>query len=517
MDLHRYARAIRRSWWVIVVLAIVGGVGGYVYSKRQTPVYAGHLTFYVASPQLNSQDANSTNQFAQDRATSYASLAGSDALARRIIASTPGLGLTERNLANEITGSAQLNTILFDVTIKDTSPQRALRIGRSVGKQFPRLVNDLDNTGAPAGTAAVKLTVVSGPRVASAPVLPRTKLNTIIGFALGLLLGLALAVLRELLDVSVRSAEGLAEVSGLPTLGAIAYDPEIKEKPLVIGAAAHSPRAEAMRQLRTNLQFMDATRPVRTLVVTSSSNGEGKSTVSVNLALAMAETGRRVLLIEGDMRKPRVSQLLGLERAVGLSNVLAGQNLLGDVLQQWGDSTLSLLPSGPVPPNPSELLGGKRMVEVLANCADVFDMVIIDTPPLRPVTDAAVVAAEADGAIVVFWHGHTKRGVLRAALRSLDAVNARVLGCALNMKPLTRSERRGYTAYEPELAANRRPARKDVPMAAGSAVVVAPEEPLTGPIRLAPPDIADGNAAEHANGHAPARRGRAQDAEAPPG
>src|SRR3954469_5577061 len=227
MDLRRYARALRRSWWAIVVLAVLGGAAGYGYSKRQTPVYAGHVTFYVSSPSLNSADANSTNQFAQDRATSYAALLSSDALARRVLAASPSIGLRERDLAREVSGSAQLNTILVDATIQDTSPKRALAIARAVGEQFPALISRLDNKGADGSAATVSLTVVSGPRVSSAPILPRTKLNTLIGLVLGLLLGLAVAILRELLDVSIRTADGLATFSGVPVLGTIPLDPLI--------------------------------------------------------------------------------------------------------------------------------------------------------------------------------------------------------------------------------------------------------------------------------------------------
>jgi capsular exopolysaccharide synthesis family protein len=458
VDLHRYAHAIRRSWWIIVLLAVLGAVTGYVYSKRQTPVYAAHLSFYVRSPALSSVDANSSNQFAEERATSYALLVSSDKLARLVKASTH-LTLDERDIAGEISGTAQLNTVFVDVTIKDVSTKRALLIAKAVGDQFPKLVSSLDNQGVPQGaSSAVQLTVVSGPRVGAAPVSPRTSLNTALAFLLGLILGLAIAVLRELLDVSVSTPEALAEFAGVPTLGTIALDPDIKTRPLVVGDVAYSTRAEAMRQLRTNLQFIDSTRPARTVVVTSTRDGEGKSTVSVNLALVVAETGRRVLLIGADLRRPRVHELLDIESGIGLSNLLAGQRELDEVLQPWGDSGLVVLPCGPIPPNPSELLGSQRMGELLATCAERFDLVVIDTPPLRPVTDAAVVAANADGAILVFWHGHTKRVHLQAAVHALEAVNARVLGCVLNMKPLSRAERRGYSAYYGTSTRSRGPA-----------------------------------------------------------
>jgi capsular exopolysaccharide synthesis family protein len=490
VDLHRYAHAIRRSWWIIVLLAIVGAVGGYVYSKRQTPVYAAHLTFFVGSPSLNSVDANSSNQFAQDRATSYAGLVASDALATLVKAHSH-VNLDVRGIAREISGTAQLNSVLVDVTIQDVSTKRALAIAKGVGDQFPKLVSKLDNRGEGA-SSAVQLTVANFPRVSAAPVSPRTSLNTAIGFALGLLLGLAIAVLRELLDVSVGSAEGLAEVSGVPTLGTIALDPDIKARPLVVGDVAYSPRAEAMRQLRTNLQFIDAAHPARTVVVTSTRDGEGKSTVSVNLALVVAETGRRVLLIGADLRRPRIGELLGIEAGVGLSNLLAGQRELDEVLQPWGDSGLVVLPCGPIPPNPSELLGGARMSALLATCAERFDLVIIDTPPLRPVTDAAVVAANADGAIVVFWHGHTKRNHLQAAVHALNAVNSRVLGCVLNMKPLTRAERRGYATYYGTAKKGWRPSWR--PGAASRPAARAAALAAVRPIRAAPPAGINGSA-----------------------
>jgi capsular exopolysaccharide synthesis family protein len=230
------------------------------------------------------------------------------------------------------------------------------------------------------------------------------------------------------------------------------------------------------------------------VVVTSTRDGEGKSTVSVNLAPVVAETGRRVLLIGADMRRPRIGELLGIEGGVGLSNLLAGQRELDEVLQEWGDSGLVVLPCGPIPPNPSELLGGPRMSEVLAACAERFDLVIIDTPPLRPVTDAAVVAANADGAILVFWHGHTKRNHLRAAVQALEAVNARVLGCVLNMKPLSRAERRGYSAYYETAARSRgrswRPAKVRRPPAARAAALAA-----TRPVRSVPAPVTAVNGA----------------------
>jgi capsular exopolysaccharide synthesis family protein len=207
-----------------------------------------------------------------------------------------------------------------------------------------------------------------------------------------------------------------------------------------------SVRAESYRQIRTNLQFMDLENPVQVLVVASSLAGEGKSTTATNLAMITAETGRRVLLIEADMRRPRVSDYLGLERAIGLSNVLVGQVAVTDVMQPWGTDGLMVLPCGSIPPNPSELLGSHQMVDLIDELRGMFDLIVIDTPPLLPVTDAAVASTRADGVIVVVRYGKTSRNHLNTTLQSLDAVDARILGCVLSMVPRKGSDS-GYEGY----------------------------------------------------------------------
>lgn len=445
MNARDYLGAIRKRRLLVIAFLLLGAAGGYAYSKAQTPLYGCKLAFYVGTPALNGQDANSTNQFAQDRAASYAALLSSDALAGRIV-HRYHVALPPRQLANEITASAQLNTILIDVTITDASRARATRIGKAVGTLFPVLVDDLDNA-ARQGGSAVSLSVVSGPHTSSAPVSPLTRTNVALGIALGLLLGVGLAIGRELMDVSVRDAGSAVEATGAPLLASIAYDSNVGSQPLIVQDTTYSPRAESLRQLRTNLQFIDATHPARALVVTSAVAAEGKSLVSVNLSLVMAEAGRRVLLVEADLRKPCVSELLGLDGTVGLSTILAGRAEFEDAVQPWGYSNLDVLSSGTLPPNPSELLDGPRMKRLIDIVKDRYEVVVIDATPLLPVTDAAVIAALADGAILVVKHGRTRRGQLRSAVAALDAVHARLLGVVLNMTALSRYERRGYAAY----------------------------------------------------------------------
>ena len=250
-------------------------------------------------------------------------------------------------------------------------------------------------------------------------------------------------MLRDVLDSSVRGIDTLGAVSNAASLGVIAFDPTAKRAPLIVDAAARSIRAEAFRQLRTNIQFLDVDNPVRVVVVSSSIADEGKSSTATNLAVSFAEAGEKVLLIEGDLRRPRVADYLNLARDVGLTNVLAGRAELDDVLQTWGSGGLTVLVSGAIPPNPSELLGSHQMGELLSRLKKTFEIIIIDTPPLLPVTDAAVVAAHADGAILVVRYGRTSRNQVATAAGALRAVDARLLGTVLNMVPT-----RGVDAYQ---------------------------------------------------------------------
>ena len=445
MDFFAYLRAIRKSWWIVVLLVALGGGGMLARSERATPVYAGHVGFYVSTPNLSSQTALGSDQFAQDRATTYAQLLSSDRLAGLIRRSEPDLGLSTAALAAKISGAAQLNTIIVTATVKDTSKPRLRTIVDAVASDFPLMVSQLDKT--QGAQAEVSLNVVSGPSVGSAPISPRTKLNVAIGIVIGLVLGLLIAVLRDLLDSSLTRAEDLGEVTGAPVLGAVGFDSLARRDPLVVAERANGLRAEEFRQLRTNVQFIDATERLKVLVVTSSVEGEGKSTTATNLALVFAENGTKVLLVEADLRRPKVSDYLGLERAVGLTSVLTHRVALQDAVQPWGTLGLDVLASGPLPPNPSELLGGRGMRALVDEMRERYDLVIIDTPPVLPVTDAAVLSSYTDGALVVFRANGTRRAHVAAAVRALRAVDARVIGCVLNMRPARGIDSAGYHPY----------------------------------------------------------------------
>jgi capsular exopolysaccharide synthesis family protein len=267
------------------------------------------------------------------------------------------------------------------------------------------------------------------------PSAPRTRLLTAAGGAGGLAISVALVLLWAVLDTRIRSAQDLEIVSeGTALLGSI---PVVKRKAARV-PATHDPlstRAEAYRRVQTNLSFVDATTPARVLVVTSSVPGEGKSTTAINLASTFAESGSRVLLIDSDMRRPSIATTLGLEDAAGLTTALVGRSAMADLVQRYGPGPLDVLPLGPIPPNPHQLIASDATRDLIAAARAAYDVVIIDAPPLLPVSDAAVLSTMADGVVVVVGARRVRRQQLTQSLRALAGVEARVLGFILAFAP----------------------------------------------------------------------------------
>ena len=263
--------------------------------------------------------------------------------------------------------------------------------------------------------------------------------------AFGLLIGLGIALLLELHDQTVRSEDDIIAIGAGPVLGRIPFDRGISTEPLMGAVNRQSVLAEAFRQMRTSLQFVDVERPVQVLVVTSAGPGEGKSITSSNLALSLMETGRTVLLIEADLRMPQVSNYFKLDRSAGLTDVLIDRATLDGVLRPI-EKGLTVLPSGHHPPNPSELLGSETMRTLLTELRSRFEIIVVDTPPLLPVADGAVAASWADGVLLLARSGKTTRHQVVLSLRSLESVGARLVGSVLTMMPATRGSR--YLTYE---------------------------------------------------------------------
>jgi tyrosine-protein kinase len=437
LDLRGHVSALRRFWRSVVLCTLLGIAIAVVLSWTAQPTYQSDMTFFVASSADRSNTPLQADEFAQRRINSYVGVINSERLAEAIVGDT-GLNLTSAEITQMISAAADPETVLLHVTVTDVSADRSLIVARSIAGNLDKLIGELDNRGA---QNAVQLRVISGPTLNPDPVTPRKKLNVALGFLIGLGVGIAQALLRRQIDTSVRSREQLIAATGLPTLGHLQFEASARSAPILLPQASRSRRAEAFRQLRTNLRFVDAASPVEVLVVTSSREGEGKSSSAANLAQSFAESGRKVLLIDADLRKPKLARYLDLEGSAGLTSVLIGEVDLDHVVQNWGPDGLQVLASGPIPPNPSELLGSAAMERAVRDARAKYELVIIDTPPLLPVTDAAVTSVLADGVILMVRYGKTARDEIRQSLDSLASVDARVLGTVLFLPPRGRADK----------------------------------------------------------------------------
>jgi capsular exopolysaccharide synthesis family protein len=507
VDLRDYVRVLRKRWRLIAICTLLAIGAAAAVTWQTTPKYQASTQLFVAARDTSSNVGNlaAGGQFTQARVQSYANIVNSPQVADAV-ATQLHAGLTGRQIAKEITATAPLNTVLVNVSVNDTSPQRAQAIANAVSDQFATFAANLETTPGSA-SSPVKVTVVKRAELPLSPVSPRKKLNLILGLLVGLAIGVGGAVLRETLDTTVKDPEQVQREMGLPMLGAIAYDPDATKRPLIVHADPRSSRSEAFRQLRTNLQFVNIDRAPRSLVISSSVPEEGKTTTATNLAIALAQSGMRVLLVEADLRRPRMADYLGIEGAVGLTSVLIGRAELADAVQHWGDDSarLDVLPSGPTPPNPSELLGSKGMAELLRELELTYDLVLIDAPPLLPVTDAAVLANVASGAVVIVRYGHTRREQLARAVESLRSVGAEVFGVVLTMTP-TRgpdsyyygygyrydrpASRRGKLELVTPVARGSRSSDPPATAATTTLAGTAPDAPTqpSGPASAAPPD-----------------------------
>lgn len=450
MELRDYLRILRRSWLLIIAFVLLGLAVGAGITVLTTPLYASTTRLFVSTP-VGASDINALqgSQFSSDRVASYGNLIKGNAIAEMVIVK---LHLTESaaDLSDQITANPVTNTVILEVTATDASPARAQQLSQTTAEVFSDYVPTLEGA-TPAGQSPIKATIVDAAALPTQAVSPKPKLNLALGGLVGLLLGFGVAVLREVLDTTIKTTALLEEITGAATLGTIHYDPLAPKRPLVSQIEATSDRAESFRMLRTNLQFLDVDKQSRIFTLTSPVPGEGKSTTASNLAIILAEAGYNILLLEADLRRPRVADYLSLVREVGLTTVLIGKASLADVVQPWGDHGLEVITSGAIPPNPAELLQSKAMEAVLIEIRQRYDVVIVDSAPLLPVTDAALVASQTDGAILVTRFGKTTRDQAGQAAQRLQAVDAALLGTVLNFAPIRGLAGYGYGyGYSPQ-------------------------------------------------------------------
>lgn len=449
MDVRDYLRVFRRQIVVIVAGALIGLSTGALVAMLTPQRYEAStevmVTVQVADTATPAERSLATG-YAKQAVETYRAIITSSLVLEPVM---QDLGLS--SAPSGIRATSVLNSAIITISVDNRNPGQAARIANAVADSFSAAVTETLEKRENEAAFAIRIVTLEPAQVPTVPVAPNLQLSLTIGALLGLAAGVGVALLRATLDRRVRVAADLESAVSVPVLGQIPLDPDTGDHPLALSSAPQGLRAEAFRSLRTNVRFFFSGGQ-GVFVVTSSGPGEGKSTTAANLALAFADAGQRVALIDGDLRLPRVAEYFGIEGGIGLSDVLVGRVKLNDVIQRWGRSSLFVLPAGSVPPNPAELLGSGAMESLIDTLKEAFDVVIVDAPPLLLVTDAAVIARVTTGAILIAAAGSTQANRLADAAKSIESVGARTLGTVLTKAPIPAAAKSPYGTAAPAAA-----------------------------------------------------------------
>jgi succinoglycan biosynthesis transport protein ExoP len=293
------------------------------------------------------------------------------------------------------------------------------------------------------------LTIIEPAQVSTTPVSPNVPLNVLLAAVVGFTLALGVAMLLEYIDDTFKSADDLGASLSLTVLGSIQRisGGDYKDK-LITSQGPFSPIAEAYRLVRSNVQFMGVDQPARSIVITSANPGEGKTMTAANLAIMMAQAELRTILVDADLRRPTLHKVFGVPNLGGVTELLRSPELeLNDQMKRTGIENLHLITSGPLPPNPAELLGSARMAQLIHRLEEIADIIIFDSPPILPVTDTAVLSKRVGGVILVAQAGRTRREMIKQAVKRLEQVDGKILGVVLNQVSQRRGSSSQYSQY----------------------------------------------------------------------
>jgi succinoglycan biosynthesis transport protein ExoP len=499
MGLREIVLPLRKWWWLIIIATLLGGVSGYMATRQQPPIYRTRATIMVGNTIDNPNPSGNEFYLTQQLANTYADIAKRDNLREavqqalglswlpdytaRVVPETQLVEITvidndplraqivANELATQLVNASptspdrenqarqefiaeQLSEL--ETKIKETQDQTTERQDELAGMFSARQIADvqaqiaalqtklttlqanyaalLSNT--PKG-AVNAVNVIESARLPTSPVGPNRMATILLALAIGFVLSTGAAYFLEYLDDTLKNPDEIQKAVGLNTLGAV---PELRHRKgrseLVMLDSSQSAGAESFRVLRTNLQFAAVDRPLCSILVTSPEPNDGKSLTAVNLAISLAQSGRRVVLVDADLHRPRLHRLLGLSNGAGLTSaLLESEPVLDGLLQETAVPGLRVLTSGMLPPNPSELLGSSRMRALLNDLLMDADNLVLDSPPVVALSDAVILSAQADGVLLVLEAGKSRREWARRAIEALRHVNAHVLGAVLNRMP----------------------------------------------------------------------------------
>ncbi|MFZ2502246.1 MAG: polysaccharide biosynthesis tyrosine autokinase [Nocardioides sp.] len=430
-----FVRLTRANLLLILGAVTLGVLAMFGYTLQQPVLYTATSTGYLmVGVATTSGEAMSNLSLAREKAATYAPLITDREVAAHVIEQ---LSLDESpvSVAGRFSAAVGPGGTTIYVSAVDPKPQLARDLANAGVVGLGQKITDFENAGRLEGqpiSHLIRLEPAEEALLPGAPSSPDWQRNLMIGGAAGLLLGFLLALARRSLDRKVRSVSDVEEAVG-SVVGIIPKaEPLGRSNRGVSGDLGIA--SEAFRQLRTNLRFLDVDSPPRSIVITSANAGEGKSTVSANLARVKAAAGQPTILIDADLRRPSLASTYDLDSSVGLTQILAGDLSPREALQETPYPNLRVITAGRIPPNPSELLGSQRMATLVAELSRDH-LVILDAPPLLPVTDAGLLTATCDGALLVVVTGNTFREQVTLCRKILDQVGGRLLGGVINMAP----------------------------------------------------------------------------------
>lgn len=443
MALARLFATSRRRWLTVVLAGLVGLLIGGGYALGATPRYETSSSLFLSLDRGNtvSELAEGTN-YTQDLAPSYARVATMPIVLEPVIEQLH-LPMAASALARQVDVHLPPGGVVLQIRVSDTSPERAAAIANAIAAQLIATASTLSGKGGTNGksgsdTAHLTLSLVSSAVAPDSPSSPNLPVDLAAGLVLAVTLVIGLIIGSELLSSApVRDRQTAMRAGSATVLGAIVDDRKSRQRPLPVSTHPYLPRAEGFRMLLTGLQLVRSSREPLCMVITAATRGEGSTSTAANLAVAMCHTDQRVLLVDANLRHPGVAAVLGVDGQAGLSTVLTGQARWQDVVhpwetQIWGERRLSVLPAGPVPSNPSELLDSPAMRDLLAELRAAHDVILLDCPPLLPVADGSFLAAQADGALLVIDARRSRQRHVSDAVNRLRMARATVLGLVLN-------------------------------------------------------------------------------------
>lgn len=508
MELKTYLNPLIRWWWLIVLAALIAAVSAFLVTRNQMPVYESSTTLVIGRSVYEPNPTGTDLWTGQQLAAYYADLA------QREVVRTATMEALELDWLPQYVAVPMPNSQLLVITVTDVFPVRAQAVANELARQLidqtpasnqaggefaeeqlakletaiseteeeiAQKENELQEVNSARQIAEIEteisalqekisrmqatyatliantnrgasntLSVIERAPLPQFPVGPNTRMTILLAGAVGAIMAVAAAFLLEYIDDSIRSPEETRKVFGAPVIGEIPRVNSSEDESPQVGKYPRSPLAEAFRSLRTNIEFMSVDDPLETILVSSPDASEGKSFIATNLSASMVHSGRKTLLVDADLRNPSLHRYLGLDNRVGLSDLLRGAVQPMDAIQILDGGDLLVITSGPLPPNPTELLGSKRMSDILKNLFQFVDVIILDGPPFI-VSDASVLSSKVSGVLLVVRTGHTRRKRAASTMEQLNRARGKVLGVILNQLPRSNSEYYAYYgAREPE-------------------------------------------------------------------